>query len=267
MARKDDRRVIRTRKLLRESMYTLILERGYDEISIQDVTDHANLARATFYLHYREKDDLLEDLVHQVFEKFLESSAQFMPDKSNLHSPKAIQSLFEIAESQYDFYRIMTMGKGATKTAFYLHKLLREGYARGFSQLESAKHCRLTLPHDFLQSYSSGALLSLIFWWLEVGMPYPPAKMAEMYQKLNLLNGLNPENPKKDQPWSLLEPLPGENAPLPSNKKTPEKEKPAKENAKAKANSKEIDKSASTADEDLPDPAETNPNPHENEGA
>ncbi len=59
MARRLDRRVQRTRKLLRESMMALILEEGYDAISIQDITDKANLGRATFYLHFKDKDEVL----------------------------------------------------------------------------------------------------------------------------------------------------------------------------------------------------------------
>ena len=66
MARKDDRRVQRTRKILRESLLELILDQGYDDVSIQDITQRANLGRATFYLHYKEKDELLQDLLHPI---------------------------------------------------------------------------------------------------------------------------------------------------------------------------------------------------------
>ncbi len=56
---KEDRRVARTRQLLRDALVSLILERGYDEVTVQDVLDRANLGRSTFYAHYRNKDDLL----------------------------------------------------------------------------------------------------------------------------------------------------------------------------------------------------------------
>lgn len=56
---KEDRRVVRTRQLLRDALVSLILERGYDEVTVQDVLDRANLGRSTFYAHYRNKDDLL----------------------------------------------------------------------------------------------------------------------------------------------------------------------------------------------------------------
>ncbi|MBP7196819.1 MAG: TetR family transcriptional regulator, partial [Anaerolineaceae bacterium] len=49
MARKDDRRIQRTRKALRDALHSLVLDRGYDDLSVQDITDKANLGRATFY--------------------------------------------------------------------------------------------------------------------------------------------------------------------------------------------------------------------------
>ena len=56
-----DRRVQRTRKLLRSALVQLIMERGYDVLTIQDITDKANLGRTTFYLHYQSKDEVLLD--------------------------------------------------------------------------------------------------------------------------------------------------------------------------------------------------------------
>ena len=108
MARKDDRRIQRTRKALRDALYALVLDRGYDDLSVQDITDKANLGRATFYLHYREKDELLEDLLRELTENFTQRSG----NKIRFSDLKTLQSVFEYAENYYDFYRIMTIGKG-----------------------------------------------------------------------------------------------------------------------------------------------------------
>jgi AcrR family transcriptional regulator len=48
---KTDRRVQRTRELLQKALIELISERGYDALTIQDIVDHANVGRTTFYLH------------------------------------------------------------------------------------------------------------------------------------------------------------------------------------------------------------------------
>ena len=55
---KPDRRVNRTRRLLREALLALIMEEGYDAVTIEEITDRADLGRTTFYLHYRDKEDL-----------------------------------------------------------------------------------------------------------------------------------------------------------------------------------------------------------------
>lgn len=50
-----DRRVRRTRELLWRSLVGLILERGYDKVSVQDILDRADIGRSTFYAHYQTK--------------------------------------------------------------------------------------------------------------------------------------------------------------------------------------------------------------------
>src|SRR5690606_30540096 len=120
-----DRRIQRTRKLLRESMLQLFLERGYDDISIQDVTDKANLGRATFYLHYREKDDLLADVMRWQFEEFVSVAPPIISPKTKTVDPKRIQQLFEYAESRYDFFRILMIGKGSVVGSRYLQQAIR----------------------------------------------------------------------------------------------------------------------------------------------
>lgn len=55
----EDRGVRRTRRLLHEALRSLIVEKGYDHVTVQDVIDRADVGRATFYAHFRDKDDLL----------------------------------------------------------------------------------------------------------------------------------------------------------------------------------------------------------------
>ena len=56
---KTDRRIQRTRQSLRTALLELIKEKGYDAISIEEITERANVGRATFYLHYKDREDLL----------------------------------------------------------------------------------------------------------------------------------------------------------------------------------------------------------------
>ena len=57
--RRPDRRVRRTQEALREALVSLILEKGYEAITVGDIVDLANVGRSTFYAHFTDKDELL----------------------------------------------------------------------------------------------------------------------------------------------------------------------------------------------------------------
>ena len=180
MARKDDRRIQKTRKSLRDSLHSLVLDRGYDDLSVQDITDKANLGRATFYLHYREKDELLEDLLREFSQNF----AQRHGNKINFSDRKVVQSMFEYAEDYYDFYRIMTIGKGGVIGIRKMQTIIREACAQYLDTVEAASGGTFTVPRAFLDNFMASSLMSTIFLWLEQEMPYSPTDMSDMFLKL-----------------------------------------------------------------------------------
>src|SRR5438552_11345004 len=60
---KEDRRIQRTRLMLRSAMVSLIRERGFEALTVQDIIDRADVGRSTFYSHFKSKEDLLEGSV------------------------------------------------------------------------------------------------------------------------------------------------------------------------------------------------------------
>jgi AcrR family transcriptional regulator len=180
MPKKDDRRIQRTRKALRDALRSLVLDRGYDDLSVQDITDKANLGRATFYLHYREKDELLEDLLRE----FSQSFAQRQGSKISFSDRKVVQSMFEYAEDYYDFYRIMAIGKGGMIGMRKMQAIIRETYAQFLDTIETASGGKFTVPRAFLDNFMASSLMSTIFLWLDQDMPYTPTEMADMFLKL-----------------------------------------------------------------------------------
>jgi AcrR family transcriptional regulator len=65
--RTPDRRVARTQKLLHGALHSLIHERDYDSIAVKEILDRANVGRSAFYMHFRDKDDLLAATFHDIF--------------------------------------------------------------------------------------------------------------------------------------------------------------------------------------------------------
>ena len=199
MARHLDRRVQRTRKSLQDSLMALILEEGYDEISIQDITEKANLGRATFYLHFKDKDELLLEVMNQLILDFMEQVPQLTEAQWRLEDTKTIVKLFDFAAAHYDLYRILTIGSGGITASRQLHHSIAENIT-GFIQAElDALNAEPVLPVDFIANHFSGALLATIYWWLDNDLPYTPEEMATMFQKINLLDrdsllGINQPN-------------------------------------------------------------------------
>ncbi|MCB2213896.1 TetR/AcrR family transcriptional regulator [bacterium] len=188
MARRLDRRVQRTRKLLQDALMSLILEEGYDAISIQDITDEANLGRATFYLHFKDKDELLLEVMAQFIDDFMGQVPQLSEAQWHLEDTKAVIKLFDFAAQHYDLYRILIIGSGGiTANRQLQHSVAKNITACIEKDIEEAG-AEPTVPTDFIANHFAGSLLSTIYWWLDNDQPYSVEEMAEMFQKVSLLD-------------------------------------------------------------------------------
>jgi AcrR family transcriptional regulator len=194
--KRKDRRVRKTRQALRDAMLALILEKGYDAVTIEEITDRADLGRTTFYLHYKDKEDLLlesiselvDDLVKQISEIPL-SAWRLGSDGEGPKPAMPILLTFQHAAANADLYRIILRGGGALKTTERLRKIINQT-VNEFLQVKTGKE-RLVLhaqiPLDVFSNYLAGSWLGIITWWLEQDMPYPPDQMADMFQKMFML--------------------------------------------------------------------------------
>lgn len=98
-----DPRVRRTRATLRQGMQSLLETRAFDTISVQQITERADLNRATFYAHYTDREALLEDLIRSRFEELLEARHVAFDGTC----PSALKA---VILAVYDFLREMTSG-------------------------------------------------------------------------------------------------------------------------------------------------------------
>src|SRR6266849_5509137 len=102
--RKPDQRIRRTCERLGGALVTLIQERPIDDVTVQDVLDRAAVGRSTFYLHYRDKDDLLLSQL----EKFLEMmSTALSIRQEESHRVVPVAELFEHIGDQKKLYRAL----------------------------------------------------------------------------------------------------------------------------------------------------------------
>lgn len=175
-----DPRVRRTRQLLRKALWELIPEMGYEAITIQDIADRATLNRTTFYLHYRDKADLLYQGIEDVFSEFTSRDPIVSPRDDRLSvegTRNAIIHDFEHFAENFDFYQAMLGRHGVWGFFFQLQEYL---YAITARRLEAAlgELPAGPIPTDFVLNYIAAAYLGMIRWWIKHEMPYSPEEMA-----------------------------------------------------------------------------------------
>jgi AcrR family transcriptional regulator len=181
-----DPRVRRTRQLLRNALIELIPELGYENIRIQDITDRATLNRATFYLHYRDKEDLLDRGFDEIWEELTVENPLPVKEGGYLSldgTMLTILSDFKHLRKYADFYRVM-MGRHGM--AHFIHRMQDHVYKTTKNRLLSivGDPPDSPLPIGMVLHYISSAYVGLMHWWLEHDMPYEPEEIARMIVQL-----------------------------------------------------------------------------------
>ena len=183
--RKPDERVRRTCERLGSALVTLIQEKPIDDVTVQDVLDRASVGRSTFYLHYRDKDDLLLGQ----FEKFLETmSTALSIRKEESHRVVPMAEMFEHIGSQKKLYR--RLADGGRLEGFF--ELAQGYFARGIEQRLRESKRLSSVPKGELAARATalaGSVLSLLRWWLDRGAKESPRAMDELFHRM-VWNGL-----------------------------------------------------------------------------
>jgi AcrR family transcriptional regulator len=182
-----DRRVQRTRALLREALFALISEKGYTAITIQDITDRANVNRVTFYFHYKDKEDLLFTVMQELYDDLAES----VPPKRSLHD-KALQDnllAFQHVQEYAHLYKILFSEKGAhSLMGRLIDYFAQEGVENAAETIPAST--TLPLPLVLVEHFYAGAFVALVRWWVLHDMPYSPHEMAAICHQLEVNSGL-----------------------------------------------------------------------------
>ncbi len=192
---KTDRRVLRTRQALRTALMELVQEKNYESISVEEITARANLGRATFYLHYRDKEDLLlEEFSTMANDRVRVLSelpvSVWTPDVSTVEPGRKpimpLLQLFEHAAEHAELYRILLRGEGSQRMAQGIRDITTKAINDFFeTKLQNEPlNIQPEVPVELLGAYFSGALLSTIRWWLEQDPQPTPAEMTRMFQRL-----------------------------------------------------------------------------------
>jgi AcrR family transcriptional regulator len=185
---KVDRRVLRTRMALREALLSLMEEKDYNRITVEEITERANLGRATFYLHYKDREDLLleqfADLIDNLAQQIARLSVAEWQQQSLPRRP--ILLIFQHVADNEKMYRLILAGEGRYQATERLRSIIVDA-ADSLAQSKSELQVLLAtqkIPFHFLANYLSGALVATICWWLEEYPVFEAEQIAGLFQRM-----------------------------------------------------------------------------------
>lgn len=172
---RQERRRKRTRESLVEATQSLLIEEGYEALTVLMITERADVARATFYVHFNDKEEAIWAVLSRSMQSFIARTAEAAAYEDEDRMSKWV-AIFEYTVEQADLYRVVLSDRG--------HVRLRQGVARVMystllSDLETGRVPRTTdCPTEIEATFYSGGLLDLMVWWLERDPRPTPAEMA-----------------------------------------------------------------------------------------
>lgn len=182
---RHQRRRLHTRQLLIQTAMQLVLEKGYEAISIQDITDRADLGRGTFYIHFKDKEDVVWTAFQDIFQK-LEQQAHKQLDR---HTPQVeyygLLNIFRHAEQNRDLYRVMFGGQGSAFLTARAQDFLAKAFLKDIQTAPEPPEINFNIPEEIEAQMLAGLISRLLNWWLETPNNYSAERMASMtYQML-----------------------------------------------------------------------------------
>lgn len=176
-----DRRVRRTRRALHDALLTLMIEKSYDAVTVQDIIDRADVGRSTFYSHFTDKRDLLDS----GFEDLNQLLAQ--PPPSTARGGEGLLRfslpLFQHAHAHQRLARALVTSRGASPVQDRFHKVLTSTIRADLDAL--VRHRQGVLRADDLTvDYIAGALQAVITSWLDTAPHMTPQEVDTLFHTL-----------------------------------------------------------------------------------
>ena len=172
-----DQRIVRTRNRLGNAVIELILEKSFDQFTVQDVLDRAKVGRSTFYVHFRDKDDLFLNELEKALEMWSTKLTK-AHEKSLRIAP--VEEFFAHVADAKKLYRAL-VDSGRIQEFF---DLAQEYFARGIAdRLKQLGLPRKSTEFEFAarSQACAGNLLSLLRWWIDRGTKLSPKAMDELF--------------------------------------------------------------------------------------
>jgi AcrR family transcriptional regulator len=175
----------KTKRLIQKSFLQILESKSFDSITIGDITKKAQINRGTFYLHYKDKFDLLDQIEQQLFADLGDYIDELQSRYTATHTFEEEQeqiaaTFFSFIEMQAPILKILLGDHG--RAGFHLR--FRDAFSKKVRlNLEKNEdfNAKLNVPMDYFLSFITSAFLGLIEQWIENGVDKTPQEMTALY--------------------------------------------------------------------------------------
>lgn len=191
---KLDRRVRRTRRQLCEAMLALLVERDYESITVQEITERADLNRATFYHHFTHKDELLAAALENRFDELVASFGELATGQAFWEDRTPELLTFRHVAEHAPLYKVLLgyrgMGHVIHRIVGYIARITQQKLRYAHPRPHPAKSAAASpnngpaIPDVIIAQHVAGSLFALLSWWVTNNLPYTAEEMAEMSHQL-----------------------------------------------------------------------------------
>lgn len=179
-----DRRQQKTRAAVFAAFSSLLAEKSYSKITVQEIIDAANIGRTTFYAHFETKDDLLKALCELLFDHIISSAANCTHTHGLYSDKDAPESVFchLLHHLQENEHNILVLLSCESSELFlrYFKDSLNELIQNQFVGLDRENDAGI--PQDFLVNHISGSFVEMVLWWIKGGMKQTPEELDRYFR-------------------------------------------------------------------------------------
>ncbi len=190
MANRHQQRKAATREAMLAAAREVIIEKGYNHVDILDITERANVSKATFYKHFANKEDCVRELMHDGFDALAEEIFQGgrVAPSHEAWLRQSLERVLNWAAENRAFMLIMVGGAASSHLNAFGRQYMVDLVERTIDEFELDANIS-PYPHDVRAQVITGMLIQLLGWWLESDTGYSASELAEMIQAI-VIRGL-----------------------------------------------------------------------------
>lgn len=160
-----DRRVLKTKASLRDAMLALMAPRGWDDMTIQEICDKANVGRSTFYVHYQSKDDLLHEAMNDLRDMLSPHSVPVEAAEPGLHF---LAGLLDYMAQQREVFRAAIGRRSGHGVARRFRSMVCQ-----LVEIALARRGHPAARDPRVAAFIAGGIVEAMAWWVDA--PEPPS--------------------------------------------------------------------------------------------